>query len=154
MLDTNAYSALMRGHREVVAQVRRAERILVSPVVVAELLLGFRLGSRFDENATRLEAFLDNPFVEMVTISATTADRFARLALALRRKGRPIPTHDLWIAAQVAETGCELLSSDGHFGEIEGLAWIPFSPTEEDTVRERVRRYYADEGELDKATSC
>jgi hypothetical protein len=32
-----------------------------------------------------------------------------------------------------------------HFAEIEGLAWIPFSRSEEDTVRERVRRYYAGE---------
>lgn len=145
MLDTNAYSALMRGHREVAARVREAERVLVSPIVVGELLLGFRLGNRWEENAARLAAFLASPFVEMVTISETTSDRFARLAVDLRKKGRPIPTHDLWIAAQVSETGCELLSSDGHFGEIDGLAWIPFSPTEEDTVRERVRRYYAGE---------
>ena len=143
MLDTNAYSALMCGHREVAARVRDAERILVSPIVLAELLLGFRLGSCYEENAARLEAFLDSPVVDTVAITRKTAGRFARLAAVLRAKGRPIPTNDLWIAAQVSETGCDLLSSDGHFGEIDGLAWIPFSPDEEDTVRERVRRYYA-----------
>ena len=147
LLDTNAYTALMRGHREVMARVRQADRILVSPIVAAELLLGFRLGRRFDENAARFEAFLASPYVEAVPITQTTADRFARLALVLRAKGRPIPTHDLWIAAQVVETGADLLSADSHFAEIEGLAWIPFSPGEEDTVRERVRRYHAGEPE-------
>jgi tRNA(fMet)-specific endonuclease VapC len=145
LIDTNAYSALMRGHREVVARVRQANRVLVSPIVAAELLMGFRLGRRFEENAARFEAFLANPFVESVPITRTTADRFARLAVALRAKGRPIPTNDLWIAAQVVETGADLLSSDTHFAGIDGLAWIPFSQSEEDSIRERVRRYYAGE---------
>jgi len=145
LLDTNAYSALMRGHREVVARIRQADRVLVSPIVAAELLLGFRLGSRFEENSARFEAFLASPYVESIPITQTTADRFARIAVALRSKGRPIPTNDLWIAAQVVETGADLLSSDTHFAEIEGLAWIPFLQNEEDTIRERVRRYYARE---------
>lgn len=133
----------MRGHREVASRVRQAERILVSPVVAAELLLGFRLGSRFEENSARFEAFLASPHVEAIPITQTTADRFARTAASLRAKGRPIPTNDLWIAAQGLETGADLLSSDSHFAEIEGLAWIPFSQGEDDTVREQVRRYHA-----------
>ena len=148
LLDTNAYSALMRGHREVAARVREAERVLLSPIVAGELLFGFRVGDRFEENASRFEAFLGSPYVDTPRITLTTADRFARLALALKNKGRPIPTNDLWLAAQVLETGADLLSSDQHFAEIEGLPWIPFSPTEDDTIRERTRRYYAgDENE-------
>lgn len=117
----------------------------MSPIIAAALLLGFRLGSRFEENSARFEAFLASPYVESVPITQTTADRLARIAVALRSKGRSIPTNDLWIAAQVVETGADLLSADTRFAEIEGLAWIPFSQSEEDTLRERVRRYYAGE---------
>jgi predicted nucleic acid-binding protein len=46
LLDTNAYSALLRGHDEVADRVRRAEQIVFSTVVAGELLLGFRLGAR------------------------------------------------------------------------------------------------------------
>ena len=145
LLDTNAYSALMRGHWEVVTRVREAQRVLFSPIVTGELLFGFRLGSRFEENSARLEAFLASPHVELVPLTRTTADRFARIAVALRIKGRPIPTNDLWIAAQALETGADLLSADAHFEEIEGLAWVRFSPSEENTVREQVRRYHAAE---------
>ncbi len=145
LLDTNAYTVLMQGHREVVSRVREAQRILMSPIVAAELQYGFRGGSRLDENMARFEAFMSNPKVEPVPITSTTADRFARLASVLRKKGRRIPANDLWIAAQVVETGADLLSADLHFAEIDGLAWIPFSLTEEDTIRERVRRYYAEE---------
>jgi tRNA(fMet)-specific endonuclease VapC len=56
-------------------------------------------------------------------VTRTTADRFARIAAALRVKGRPIPTNDIWVAAHAMETGAELLSFDSHFAEVEGLAW-------------------------------
>ena len=143
LLDTNAYSALMRGHREVAALVRRTQGVLLSSVVAGELLYGFRNGSRYEENAARLEAFLDNPFVTALPVTLDTSDRFGRIAASLRRRGEPIPTNDIWIAAQAMETGADLLSSDSHFGAVDGLAWIPFSPAEEDSVRERTLRYHA-----------
>lgn len=146
-LDTNAYSALMRGHREVAALIRRSEAVLVPAVVVGELLYGFRLGTRFEENAARLEAFLAAPFVELLPVTLTTADRFGRTAAVLRQKGTPIPTNDIWIAAQVMEVGADLLSSDLHFGAVDGVAWIPFSPAEEDSVREQILRYHEDSGD-------
>ena len=124
LLDTNAYSALMRGHRDVADRVRRAEQVLLSTVVAGELLFGFRLGTRLKKNMTELEAFLDNPYVNLVPVTLTTADRFARIAVALRLKGKPIPTNDIWIAAHAMETGAELVSSDEHFGAIDGLAWV------------------------------
>lgn len=53
-----------------------------------------------------------------------------------------IPTNDVWIAAQAMEVGADLLSSDSHFDAIDGLAWLAFSPTDEDSVRERVWKYH------------
>jgi tRNA(fMet)-specific endonuclease VapC len=142
-LDTSAYSALMRGHREVTSLVRRAEAVLLPAVVAGELLYGFRFGSRFDENAARLEAFLDVPSVDLLAVTFVTADRFGRIATTLREKGTPMPTSDIWIAAQAMEAGADLLSSDAHFGLVEGLAWVSFSPEDENSVRERVRQYHA-----------
>ncbi len=127
-LDTNAYSALTRGHSEVAGRVRQAERILVSAIVAGELLYGFRHGTRFEENSKRLAAFLDNPDVSLVPVTITTADRFGRVSAALRRRGAPIPTNDIWIAAHAMETGADLLSSDAHFDNVDGLAWVRFSP--------------------------
>ena len=124
LLDTNAYSALLRGHDEVADRVRRAERIVFSTVVAGELLLGFRLGTRLKKNMAELDAFLENPYVSLVPVTLTTADRFARIAAALRVKGRPIPTNDIWIAAHAMEAGAELLSFDAHFGAVDGLAWV------------------------------
>jgi len=40
----------------------------------------------------------------------------------LRKKGRPIPENDVWIAAVARQHGLTLLTRDVHFREIEGLA--------------------------------
>lgn len=49
LLDTNAYSALMEGRAEVVNYVKRAEKILLSEIVIGELLFGFRNGAKYDQ---------------------------------------------------------------------------------------------------------
>jgi tRNA(fMet)-specific endonuclease VapC len=124
LLDTNAYTALFRGHEGVAARVRRAEHVLISAVVVGELLFGFRNGSRYETNNEELEDFLASPYVSFLPVTRVTADRFGRIAAALRRKGKPLPTNDIWIAAHAMESGADLLSFDRHFEEVDGIAWI------------------------------
>ena len=123
LLDSNAYSLLLRGHEQVAELVRRSENVLLSAIVVGELMYGFRWGSRFDLNEANLRAFIDNPYVSFVPVGPITADRYSRIASSLRAKGRPIPTNDIWIAAQVMETGAELISADEHFAHVDGIAW-------------------------------
>jgi len=123
LLDTDAYSALMRGHPQVAARVRKAEHIYLSAVVAGELIFGFRNGSRYQRNMADLESFLANAYVEFLPVGLTTADRFSRIALSLQRKGIPIPTNDIWIAAHAMETGADLISFDRHFESIDGLVW-------------------------------
>ena len=45
LLDSNAYSRLMRGDDQTAATVRDATEVLMSAVVIGELLYGFRNGS-------------------------------------------------------------------------------------------------------------
>jgi len=123
LLDTNAYTALFRGHEGIAVRVRRAEQVLVSTIVAGELLFGFRNGSRFETNNEELEDFLASPYVSLLPVTLVTADRFGRIAAALRRKGRPLPTNDIWIAAHAMESGAELLSFDQHFDAVDGIAW-------------------------------
>ncbi len=123
LLDSNAYSHLKRGHPRVAELVRMAEEVLLSAVVIGELFYGFRKGSRTEQNVRELYAFLDSPYVTFVPVSLVTADRYARITTSLRAKGRPIPSNDIWIAAHAMETGADLISSDRHFEEVDGLAW-------------------------------
>ena len=124
LLDSNAYSQLMRGHDRVAELVRGAREVLLSAVAVGELMYGFRQGSRFKRNVAQLRSFLDSPYVSFVPVGPVTADRYSRIATLLKAKGRPIPTNDMWIAAHALETGADLISADRHFEYVDGIAWI------------------------------
>lgn len=126
LLDTNAYSALVEGQPEIGRHVREAEEVLISTVVLGELLFGFHNGSRYEDNRRVLDRFLREPSVQIVTLTFTTAERFGEIFAKLRRRGKPIPTNDIWIAAQAIETDSSLLSSDSHFEYVEKLSWLPF----------------------------
>ena len=122
LLDTNAYSAMRRGHPFVLDRVQRAETLCMSSVVVGEILFGFRAGSRAQRNISVLEAFLASPGVRFLPVTLTTADRYSRIAVALRRKGTPIPTNDIWIAALVQQHHLLLYSRDSHFDALPQLS--------------------------------
>lgn len=127
LLDSSAYSLFMRGHEQVTELVRRAEEVLFSAIVVGELMYGFRRGTQFERNAAGLRTFLESPYSSFVDVGPVTADRYSRIAAALRVKGRPIPTNDVWIAAHAMETGADLVSADSHFEHVDGIVWIRVS---------------------------
>ena len=121
MIDTNAYTALMMGSTRIADILAGSEAILLSAVVVGELYDGFRGGSRSLENNEILRRFREKPRTVCVPVTDTTAEWFAEIKQMLRKKGRPIPINDVWIAASCMEHGARLLSLDAHFSEIEGL---------------------------------
>lgn len=127
LLDTNAYSSLMRGTRELIRQVHGSKRVFLSTIVVGELLYGFFHGSRREANLSRLSEFLQDGRVTVVPVSFATAELFGRISAGLRKKGSLIPSNDIWIAAHAMETGSSLLSYDPHFERVEGLDWRALS---------------------------
>lgn len=120
-LDTNAYAAFKRGDEQIVAILQHAPSIIVCATVLGELLGGFAAGQRESSNRSELSQFINAPRVKVVPSTAATADLYALVYAALRRKGQPIPTNDLWIAASSLEHGAALLTLDAHFKNIDGL---------------------------------
>jgi tRNA(fMet)-specific endonuclease VapC len=126
LLDTSAYVGFKLGLDRVVDTVAGAEQILFSPVVMGELMFGFRNGTKFRENMKDLNQFLQHEAVEFISIGKVTADRYSRIASQLKQQETPIPTNDIWIAAQTMECGAELLTSDKHFERVAGLVYTIF----------------------------
>lgn len=126
LLDTNAYVGFKLNVEQVVNMIANAEHVYFSPVVLGELMFGFRNGSRFKENMEELDLFMRHEVVELVQVGSVTADRYSRIASYLKLKGTPIPTNDIWIAAQTMEYGAELVTSDRHFEKIAGLVCTLF----------------------------
>ncbi len=120
-IDTNADTAFKRGDAAIVSVLQHAPIIIVCAAVLGELLVGFAAGQRQGANRSELTKFLSVPRVKVVASTAATADLYALVYAALRRKGKPIPTNDLWIAASSLEHGAALLTLDAHFQHIDGL---------------------------------
>ena len=126
VLDTSAYVGFKRNAVEAVEIIVKAELIIFSPVVMGELMFGFRNGTRFKENMDDLDRFLKHEAVDLMPVGKVTSDRYSRIAVKLRQQGTPIPTNDIWIAAQAMELGAELITSDLHFDKINGLVYTIF----------------------------
>jgi predicted nucleic acid-binding protein len=120
-LDTSAYVAFKRGDKQTVGVLQHAPSIIVCVTVLGELLGGFAAGRRESANRSELTQFISAQRVRVVPSTAATADLYALVYAALRRKGQPIPTNDLWIAASSLEHGAALLTLDPHFRNIDGL---------------------------------
>ena len=114
-LDTSAYSAFFRGQEEVVEILGEAETISVNPIMVGELLFGFREGSRSLRNERTLEEFLNSPRVRLLPLDLETSRRYSVIRSALKKAGTPIPANDLWIAATAMQYGLEIVTTDAHF---------------------------------------
>jgi len=117
-LDTSAYSNFRRGNEEVAVLLDRAESVGVSTVVLGELRTGFLLGGRRRRNEAELDAFLDNPAVDMLPVDSETSRQYAEIVAELRKAGTPLPTNDIWIAATAARNGATVLTCDEHFERI------------------------------------
>ena len=126
LLDTSAYVGFKRNVEEAVEIIVSAESILFSPIVLGELMFGFRNGNRLKKNMDDLNNFLQHEVVNIVQIGKITSDRYSRIAFHLKRQGTPIPSNDIWIAAQAMEHGVELITSDRHFESIASLAHTVF----------------------------
>jgi predicted nucleic acid-binding protein len=118
ILDTSAYSAFMRGHPEVKIALQEAEQIYFNPVILGELLAGFRRGKRTRKNMGELRTFLSSPRVSLVDVNEETAERYAVILNSLWAAGTPIPTNDIWIAASAMQHGLRVLTTDDHYQKV------------------------------------
>ena len=62
--------------------------------------------------------------MSVLDIDEETTHSYAFIGLELKKKGKPIPTNDLWIAALCRQHSFPLLSRDRHFDFVSGLQRI------------------------------
>jgi predicted nucleic acid-binding protein len=100
VLDTDAASRLHRGREHVDADMARrlaGKSIAFSFVTVGELYLWAEIRSWGERRRGELEAWLDS--IPVLPSDNLVASKWGRLTAAARRRGRPRPVNDTWIAA-------------------------------------------------------
>jgi tRNA(fMet)-specific endonuclease VapC len=121
-LDTNRYTDLCRRDEEVVEMVESADEVWLPFIVLGELRAGFAIGRRGTENEAILRRFLLKPGVSVLYGDDQTTVHYGMIAKQLRKKGTPIPTNDMWIAALVLQHSLTLYHRDAHF---DALPQVP-----------------------------
>jgi|ERR1700723_1519483 predicted nucleic acid-binding protein len=113
IVDTNALSAAADGDSNVIAILSRAEQMVIPVIVLGE----YRYGIAQSRNRASYESWLTGLLQDCVVLDITepTTQHYAEIILELKRKGKPIPTNDLWIAALCRQHSLSLLSRDRHF---------------------------------------
>lgn len=87
------------------------------------IVLGeYRHGSAQSRNRESYENWLVGLLQDCVVLDVTeaTTQSYADIVAELRRKGKPIPTNDIWIAALGRQHSLPLLSRDRHFDLVAG----------------------------------
>ncbi len=118
LLDTSAYSELMRGHAVVRQTLREVRSVCMSVVVLGELRAGFRKGSRPAQNEDLLRRFLSESRVRVLPVDEETSERYAVLHHDLVRRGKRLSLNDVWIAATAYQHGLRVLTAEGDFKEV------------------------------------
>lgn len=118
--DTNIAVAILNDDPAATEQWENVETALLPAPVVGELLYGAHKSHRRDENIRRIANLLEE--TTLVPCDLPVCAEYARLKLALKELGRPIPVNDLWIAACCLATGATLVTRDNHFEGVPDLA--------------------------------
>lgn len=121
LIDTNSYAAFKRNEPIAVEVLRMVEYIGINTIVLGEILGGFKGGNKEVENKKELNQFLDSQRVYILEIDEETSEFYAKIYWDLKKKGNPIPTNDMWVAASAMRHGLSLFTYDEHFNNINGL---------------------------------
>jgi len=124
-VDSIRYTDFCQGIPQVVEVMKVASEIYIPLIVVGEQRAGFANGSQREKNERILTQFLNTDAVFVLCPDEPTTSFYAELYAYLRRKGKPIPTNDLWIAALVVQHDLVLFDRDADFDHLPQLARLP-----------------------------
>jgi tRNA(fMet)-specific endonuclease VapC len=124
LLDTNVVVALLDGDSEAAMELERTDQTYLPAIVLGELQFGASHSRNPVANAARVDRF--SATCRILSVDDETARHYGQIKSELRKKGRPIPDNDLWIAACARQHSLPLATRDRHFAEVPDLmteAW-------------------------------
>ena len=119
LLDTNLVIAFLTDDSTVAERLADTDEVYVSSTVISELFYGAFNSANVDKNVARIEDFLRDAV--SLPCDNSTARIYGEIKTSLRRKGRPIPDNDIWIAATAKQHLVSLVTRDEHFDDVDDL---------------------------------
>lgn len=126
LLDTNHCSFLQGKHPEVIRHFRNLTedaQIMTNVVNQAELLTGIEL-VKSEKRKQELHVLYEQIIVmtsDILKIDSNVAKKYSEIFVELKKKGKPIQTNDIWIAAIAKVHDLILITNDSGFRYISDL---------------------------------
>lgn len=122
LLDTNIIIGLFADEEVVKSNFAQADAVFIPSIVAGELYYGARKSARTTKNLERIDELVAESAVLVCDVE--TAQYYGEVKNKLRRKGRPLPENDIWIAALALQYNLTLVTRDAHFQEIKNLQTV------------------------------
>ena len=119
LLDTNIVSAWLEDESIVADKMDSAVNISIPVIVIGEMYYGAQYSARVQHNIRNISKAVSH--YPLLIIDEDTCKQYGLIKASLRRKGKPIPENDIWIAALALQHSLVLATRDKHFAEVDGL---------------------------------
>jgi len=119
LLDTNIIIELFNGNVKVAEKLNRIQTFSICVIVLGELYIGINRVANKPKHIKMLRDFLQ--LCNVLNVDDDTAKQYGLIMADLHKKGKPIPTNDVWIGALAKQHDYVLVTMDKHFSEIGDL---------------------------------
>lgn len=119
LLDTNIITAWLKGETAVADKIDKAKEIYIPIIVVGELYYGALYSTQVEKNIRDIKSITN--YYNVLNVDEETTIAYGNIKAALRKKGKPIPENDIWIAAIAKRYDLVVVTRDKHFKEIESI---------------------------------
>ena len=119
LVDTNVIIRVLKGQTELFPLFDEIEKLYVSSISIGELMYGAALSKKTDFNQELYSGFCNQ--MKIIYVDSDIAKSYGKIKAQLKKKGRPIPENDIWIAATAITAGLSLVTADTDFENIDGL---------------------------------
>jgi tRNA(fMet)-specific endonuclease VapC len=119
LLDTNIVIGMLEKDTTIVRRLDPSMELYLSSIVMGELFYGARNSGRADQNLRRLEKLMLS--IPVLPCDRHTAQSYGILRTELRKKGKPLPDNDIWIAAVAHQKQLTVITRDAHFRQLESV---------------------------------
>jgi len=120
LLDTNTAIEALNNKLNLQRLLDGSRNVFLSTTVVGELRYGAEKSSHVEANFAKIRRLIR--LCPVFVCDEETARHYASIKNLLRKKGRPIPQNDIWIAASARQHRLTLVTRDGHFDEVADLS--------------------------------
>jgi len=118
-LDSNIVIEIFAGNKLIADKISELPTFYISSIVLGELYVGINRVLNKTKHLNKLTEFLE--LCTVLDIDHITARFFGEITASLYKKGKPIPTNDIWIAATTKQYDLKLISRDKHFAEVDDI---------------------------------